>query len=246
MPLPLHPLLLTGSCRCTASRYRVTIPAAADRPRNPVDGPDGPIPLPVVLTDHCNDCRRVTGAIVNYWLSAPQVMVEMCFSPGEYDSGAVSGLPAAVGDGGAKAAVEQGMECKTQTEKEGEKEIWHPFPSVVDPSSTIPGCSLSFSHRDHPDHPLTITRAWCSKCGTPLTYSMRERPGAKPWPEPKMVEIVLGTLDREWLEEEWIMPDMQYWWGVRVPWVGRVSVHGLGRDVLVTDTSNAGSARRPE
>jgi hypothetical protein len=71
MPLPAHPLTITGRCNCAAIQYKISIPALPLRPHHAFSTPQNPVTLPMVAIDHCNDCRRATGGILPIWLCTP-------------------------------------------------------------------------------------------------------------------------------------------------------------------------------
>jgi len=79
MPLPDHPLVLHGGCNCSAIRYMINIPAVSERPLNPLS--NGEVTFPVVLTDHCNDCRRAIGSILPVWICVPTEMMSCSLQP---------------------------------------------------------------------------------------------------------------------------------------------------------------------
>ncbi|KAK2783648.1 hypothetical protein FQN53_009100 [Emmonsiellopsis sp. PD_33] len=65
---------LKGGCYCTAIRYQVSFPKIEDRPSlNPHRTEGQPNIKPPLLTfDHCKDCRRASGAPVQFWNICPQ------------------------------------------------------------------------------------------------------------------------------------------------------------------------------
>ncbi len=76
--LPKEPLTLTGGCFCGACRYTVSVPALEDRPLHPTAKPTPTSAtksvetrVPVIDIDHCNNCRRTSGAIVQIWFICP-------------------------------------------------------------------------------------------------------------------------------------------------------------------------------
>ena len=76
--LPKEAFTLTGGCFCGACRYTVAVPALEDRPVHPTAKPT-PISatesvktrIPVIDLDHCNNCRRTSGAIIQCWFICP-------------------------------------------------------------------------------------------------------------------------------------------------------------------------------
>ena len=43
-----------------------------------------------------------------------------------------------------------------------------------------------------------------------------------------MVDIVLGTIDRQDLDKELMAPERQLWWDCGIDWVKSMSVQGIG------------------
>lgn len=43
-----------------------------------------------------------------------------------------------------------------------------------------------------------------------------------------MLDVVLGTIDREFLESDYVAPERQLWWDCRVDWIQRLTVEGAG------------------
>lgn len=79
MPLPDHAINLSGGCNCGAIRYRINIPEYAQRPPHPDS--TGEIRFPLVAMDHCNNCRKATGAIIPTWMCVPANMLSISFHP---------------------------------------------------------------------------------------------------------------------------------------------------------------------
>ena len=78
MPIPPQSFHFEGGCNCGAVRYQVDVPAAADRPlRAPVGDQQGEVRLPMIFTDHCNDCRRATGSMLPVWITADISTVQL-------------------------------------------------------------------------------------------------------------------------------------------------------------------------
>lgn len=73
--IPETPFTLQGGCNCKAIRYTLSIPALPSRPivfPASASGGQGDIRLPMFNIDHCNDCRRATGSLTNFWIVAPR------------------------------------------------------------------------------------------------------------------------------------------------------------------------------
>ena len=66
------------------------------------------------------------------------------------------------------------------------------------------------------------TRFFCMRCGTSLAYAVHPMP--EPWPP--MLDIYLGTLDREDLDTEYMEPERHLWWNWGMEWTKRFA--GLG------------------
>lgn len=74
-----------------------------------------------------------------------------------------------------------------------------------------------------------ITRSFCGRCGTNLTYCYWPMPS--PWP--RFLDIWAGTIDKEDLEREgddgaWLKPVRHCWIDVEVPWIGKLACEGSG------------------
>ena len=87
MPLPSIAFTIHGGCNCRAMRYTVNIPDLTKRPQNPYRTPgaklDEDLRVPMVAVDHCNDCRRATGAILPMFLvTAIETVDVSCVSRG--------------------------------------------------------------------------------------------------------------------------------------------------------------------
>jgi len=49
-----------------------------------------------------------------------------------------------------------------------------------------------------------------------------------PAPWPGLLDIWLGTIDREDLEKDWLAPVRHCWIDVEVPWIGKLATEGSG------------------
>ncbi|KAF5549066.1 hypothetical protein FMEXI_4408 [Fusarium mexicanum] len=81
------------------------------------------------------------------------------------------------------------------------------FEDNFDTSSWLTGFASSPGRR----------RWFCARCGTPVAYTIDEGKGPEGWPP--MVDVILGTVDRAWLEREDFKPDHSLWTALGVPWV---------------------------
>ena len=232
MPLPAEAITVQGGCNCRAIRYRVEIPALNDRPLNPyltmrpsgkkqddgekVQQRDRREPsaekaestprMPMLATDHCNDCRRATGSILPFWMATPLGMVSAAITA---SSGGESDI----------------------TDWRPGNEVFHtnPLPSK---SESDEGTTLNSSPLRFYDSSPGRRRSFCSRCGTMLSYIAFSHGVPDGWP--LMLDIVLGTVDREFLEkDDWFVPERQLWWDKGIPWIHKLSVSGLGEGEAV-------------
>ena len=68
---------LHGGCDCKSIRYKISIPELSARLILPHEDPTGAeVRSPEIFLDHCDKCRRVSGALVQAWFSCPQDWVE--------------------------------------------------------------------------------------------------------------------------------------------------------------------------
>lgn len=74
----------TGGCLCSAIRYTISVPALLSRnvihkalptPIN-AQGDKVDTRFPFIFLDHCQDCRRASGAPLQCWFICPQAWVE--------------------------------------------------------------------------------------------------------------------------------------------------------------------------
>lgn len=227
MPLPKHAMTLYGGCNCRAIRYRVTVPDYSSRPFAPYHMPDtnpaqseGSIPrIPVVLMDHCNDCRRATSAILPMCLVTEVFTVDISCLPRD--------------------------EVLDRSKSSDEARDWRALSSIIDlfedscnpnpaPETTL-GHYISSEHRH---------RWFCNHCGTPLGYSVTYAAYPPSWTSaPRMFDIWLGTLDREILENEWMRPDHALWCHFAVDWVSDLAKRGARRRVQDVSPDEQGAHR---
>lgn len=89
-----------------------------------------------------------------------------------------------------------------------------------------------------------IRRSFCSKCGTNLAFVDLERDMGGNG-EMAKVDIVLGSLDRESIEVEGVLPSRHEYWDSGVEWIKKLVTEGDG--VLAGDESGSGRVpRHPE
>jgi hypothetical protein len=102
MPLPDHAFTLNGGCNCRSIRYRIHVPARLERQlhpfmlafsKNPPTGEKWKLEdveadpnfarAPLIITCHCNDCRRSTGSILPFAITVPVQIMEVSVEPGK-------------------------------------------------------------------------------------------------------------------------------------------------------------------
>lgn len=204
MPLPVHSFTFFGGCNCRAIRYKATIPAFSDRLIHPTTDKKNEngeaVRFPFVCICHCNDCRRATASILPFYICSPTAQVSASCVPRSVSS-------------------DQPQAARLEYENHDVKEAWLPADEVFKP---WPGGSNTFLS----SYPSSEgrTRFFCGRCGTNLAYTVHPMPGG--WPE--MLDILLGTVDREDLETGWLEPERHLWWDCGVDWIRNFATTGAG------------------
>lgn len=111
---------------------------------------------------------------------------------------------------------------KSEVGGDDERE-WLPGAELFDPHSEKLG-SLCLAKYD--SSPMRF-RWFCSRCGTPVAYSVDEAAVPKEWKWPKMLDVVLGTVDRGDLEREFMVPERAMWCHYSVPWIRGLLTGGV-------------------
>jgi len=194
MPLPSDAFTISGGCNCRAIRYKVSVPAFESRPQNPYRNPGvdaktiPPHPrIPIVAIDHCNDCRRATGAL----------------------------LPMAV------VTVISWVNTTCKSQSNANREIEMPANELFDFGSVgSKDVYLSF-FKSSPKR----CRWFCGRCGTNLAYTIDEGVIPEEWAWPKMLDLWLGSVDREDLERMG-PPERMLWCEKSIPWVMELARNG--------------------
>lgn len=191
MPLTQEATVIEGGCNCNAVRLRISIPAKVERPIYPGGGSetDSPVYMPLVCTDHCNDCRTATGALLPFWLLTPMSMVEISLARSEDMSNQTGKLSL----GALKLS-------------------WRPAMEVMLAPQADLDTSLNFFASSG-----NRRRSFCSRCGTMVTYNVFPKPPK--WPFFDMLDISLGCIDRAHLEGENLQPERQLHWSRGIPWI---------------------------
>ncbi|KIW81881.1 hypothetical protein Z517_04907 [Fonsecaea pedrosoi CBS 271.37] len=206
--LPREAVNLTGGCYCQAIRYTVRVPAWDNRPAVP-GALETPISstekiqtrLPLIDIDHCGDCRRQAGCLVQCWLIIPVDWVEWDMQLKE------------------TAGNEQILRLSTR--------------DAVGPASETESSSSNYVSRFCCTD--SATRAFCSRCGTNLTYLNHEyldTPQA-------FVDITVGSLDLEFVKLA--KPDRHGWWDFGVDWIKTLLRMGDGGFLIRHHTGDAGA-----
>ncbi|RSL56255.1 hypothetical protein CEP53_006848 [Fusarium sp. AF-6] len=201
MALPDDANTVTGGCSCGAIRYRIAIPRLEDRPLHPMTPPSSNIRLPQAITCHCNDCRRSTGAFLSpAMVDIPAPMLTVSSISPSSESTIVSGrfLDVLADDYDAEKADADRPPYVPGTKSflaGEESKTWIRFYH-----STTCGKGLS--------------RSFCGRCGTPICFHFKLIPeycheGNIPKDFEDLFHIYLGTVDREFLDKEWFIPDME-------------------------------------
>ena len=187
--MPPEPFTITGSCNCRSIRYSIDIPPFSNRPPTVYCSPGASLPpdakIPFIAIDHCNDCRRASGAVLPMALVTEASTGQLSFSAGEWQ-------PAL--------------------------NLWSMPLDQLQQGTTL-GHYRSSEGRN---------RWFCSMCGTMLFYTISEDSIPSEWGWPKMLDIWLGTVDREVLEKEWMKPERILWCEKGVPWIRELAKNGAG------------------
>ena len=199
MPLPSHALAVNGGCSCGAIRYKIEIPNLEERPMHPISDPSKPVHLPFIVLDHCNDCRRATGAILPAWLCTPISMITASL----------------VIRSTSKLNADASKRSQQMEEIRG---AWLPGKAIFEPGEANRDSFLTFYESSEGRR-----RTFCGRCGTNLSYAMF--PTMEGWPD--MLDMVHGTIDRDCLQTEALAPERQLWWDYGVNWVQKLSAGGV-------------------
>jgi hypothetical protein len=198
MPLPDEALTIDGGCNCGAVRYHVAIPPLADRQLHPLSHAGTPVPLPFLVLDHCNDCRRATGSLLSAWLCAPIDICSMSLVP-------------SLATLAPKAAARQ---CQPD-EQHGP---WISAADVFTPTAASTDHFLANYESSN-----ERWRWFCSRCGTSIAYT-----AVMPEGFPDMLDITLGSIQRSQLDTHALVPERHLWWDYGIDWIRRLATEGYG------------------
>ncbi|KAF1949905.1 hypothetical protein CC80DRAFT_579187 [Byssothecium circinans] len=212
MPLPDEALSIDGGCNCGAVHYRLDIPALTERPLYPLAPIETPVPLPFLVLDHCNDCRRATGSVLPAWLCAP------------IDMGSVSLVRSSTATLAPKAAAREG----------GVEERRGPWTPASDIFVSSPADTDHFLKSYESSHERW--RWFCARFGTNIAYT-----AIMPAGFPNMLDITMGSINRRHLEGDTLVPERHLWWDCGIDWIRRLATKGYGAlpihpDYRIADT----------
>ncbi|KAK1966265.1 hypothetical protein LY78DRAFT_657478 [Colletotrichum sublineola] len=226
--LPDHAFTITGGCNCSAIRYKISVPALADRPPTHMKVPLFLSPeqaqkdwrLPTLAVCHCASCRRGFGSVVPAMAQCAAYMVSISALPVKSTEKAED-----VGTGGFSALAPRESAVELDGERQAE---FRPAAEVFKPGSASGDEEtwVRFYHASGcmPD----AARVFCGRCGvhfgkayriTEELYGFMDKP-AGGWDE--VVNISMATMDDGWLQQEWMEPAVQAFGGMwGIPWVVR-------------------------
>ena len=203
--LPREALELNGGCYCQAIRYSIKIPPLEDRPAIP-NALDTPIAaghsvktlFPLIGFDHCTDCRQSSGAIVQCWIICPTEWVKWSLLPKPTET------KLAVDDEILPSVSKNSVQTKMPRLELHTAE-------AVGPTSAREGQPHTYVTGFNSSDP--VTRSFCSRCGTNLTY----------WKHPttpqsfNTIDITVGSLDKESINIT--RPERHGWWDSGINWL---------------------------
>lgn len=200
--MPPDAFTIKGGCNCSAIRYIISIPEFSQRFENPYKTPGANINglrIPMTVIDHCNDCRAATAAVLPMAIvtDARTVRVRV-----------------------AKHSPVANVEGRLDVDEV--KDEYAPAVDVFDfQNPRLSELCLSF-YKSSPKR----TRWFCGRCGTPIGYTID--PGVVPeeWGWPPMLDLWLGTVDREYLQEQWMAPERMLWCEKGIGWVRELAREG--------------------
>lgn len=194
-------LTLYGGCYCSIVRYSIIIPRLVERPillPAEKNKGNGDVRPPLISIDHCNDCRKAGATLVPSWIICPQSWVKW--------SVPVSKEPLSVPKGCIEGRDVRGGERVNITTEE----LVQQLPSLE---------GFLTHYQSSPD----TWRTFCTKCGTNMSYVCLTDRGSGKFP---MMDITLGSLDRESLEQPGVRPDRHFWYKYGIDWVQKIVTDG--------------------
>lgn len=213
MPLPVDSFKFSGGCNCRAVRYRADVPHLTERPFHPWSNEN--VRLPFAVLCHCEDCRRASGALAFAGFCSPIEYIQMSLLPRN------STLPPL-------------QTRRAEPKNDDGERMWVPAMSFFGTSAPPEDSFLSTYQPS-----IGVTRSFCSRCGTNISYSRYPVPAV--WPN--MLDILVGTVDREHLEKDALAPERHLWWNSGISWVHKLyeGDGGLPRHPITDLTKVVGS-----
>ena len=200
MPVPKEAFSIEGGCNCQAVRYKVDVPAAACRP----------------FREKSETVQHIQGKH-----SLPFIETDHCNHCRRATGSILSCyFTADISMLSMRLTPQSDSSQQPASAGEGrEDKDWVPASEIL---------SLDTPKVENTSFVLYASsegarRTFCGKCGTPLIFW--EPPTEKDWAE--MVDIFLGTIDREYLEKYQLSPERQVFWDVGIDWIKKFSTHGF-------------------
>lgn len=192
--LPKPSFELTGGCFCSAIRYTISIPPFESRP-----------PLP----SHRSPNFGLQTETSNYF---PLVSLDHCDSCRRVSASLVQAWIICP-----NSWIQFSLQPKTP---ENETRIEPAIENVLKGDKELYEKTYlaNFKTSEY------VSRVFCGKCGTHLTYDCSEEPGLDR--EIPRCDITLGSLDKKCLEMEGMRPCMQTWLEDGIAWVKKLVVEG--------------------
>ncbi|KAF3491417.1 uncharacterized protein GIQ15_00934 [Arthroderma uncinatum] len=226
MALPPDALELKGGCLCKAVRYIIKVPHAEKRgvarvmmSAKPTDtqgesednnGKPAYVnfDFPLLSLDHCSDCRHAAGTPAQAWIICPQEWIE-------WDVELLS-------------PSKDGVERVKQTTLEACSKDGRGLYEDKSNSSQVSTYQAKYPSSED------VTRTFCSRCGTNLTY-FAKRPASDP--NGVIVDVTIGSMDDE--SSAIAPPNRQAWCDSGVGWFKQLVREG-GPERLWTRNANEG------
>ncbi|MCJ1332215.1 hypothetical protein MMC10_008907 [Thelotrema lepadinum] len=188
MPLQPDGFAVHGGCSCRAIRYATHVPNQAERIPFPPPPENKVVDLPHTVICHCNDCRSAVGNLTLAGFCCQIDIVEVSAL-----KRASSIHPPSSTEGGRDDLPASGKVDVPDTDPRRE---WLPARKMFPPESPPQDSFLGVYHSSE-----KAARTFCTRCGCGLTYTYM---GPH---DPLMLDIYLGTVDREDLDKYALRPD---------------------------------------
>ncbi|KAI1343070.1 hypothetical protein F5Y15DRAFT_372009 [Xylariaceae sp. FL0016] len=225
MPLPQEAFTISGGCNCGAVRYRIAVPAFDGRDTHPAytgitdkaDVKASTPRMPLLCTDHCNDCRDATSAVLPMWILTLPDMVTISCLPRDEVNPQDHGVPPVIPTDTAGFPARLPLWSRSRG-KDQDRPAYEPAFELLSGQQPNHKTWLNFyasSYQPSSPVPKRRMRSFCGRCGTNIAYV----PYPMPFGWPNTIDVIMGTADRADLEKEWMRPDYQLWWKFGVPWV---------------------------